>query len=57
MILHLTGVERKYATVYAWTRTGRISNQGTMVCLKSYKRLGQLYTTEAEVVEFLKEVN
>lgn len=56
LIYELTGVRRMQATVYSWARKGRINCHGQLVRLKTYKRLGQLYTTVDAVKSFLLEL-
>jgi len=53
LITRLTGVSRTRATVYLWARKGRPDAHGQIAKLKTYRRLGQLYTTEEAVKEFI----
>lgn len=57
MILDLTGVYRGRATVYNWSKKGRINQNGQRVTLKTYKRLGQLYTTKQNVIDFIRDLD
>lgn len=52
----LTGVTRTRCTVYNWASQGRINAHGQNVKLKTYKRLGQYYTTKEAVIKFLQEL-
>ncbi len=56
LILKLTGISRCRATIYNWVRNGRKGYTNDNVKLKSAKRLGTLYTTEAWVQEFIGRI-
>ena len=56
ILKELTGVTRTRATIYNWTKKGRIDTCGQMIKLRAYKRLGQIYTTNAAIMEFLKGI-
>ena len=56
LILELTGVLRCRATIYNYVRKGRKGYTGENVKLKSTKRLGILFTTEAWVEEFIEGI-
>ena len=56
ILRELTGVIRTRVTVYNWARAGRINAHGQKIKLKVYRRLGQLYTTEEAVINFLREL-
>ncbi len=54
LVKELTGVTRCRCTVYNWARKGRANQHGEVIKLKTYKRLGQHYTTKECVIEFLR---
>lgn len=56
ILVELTGVSRAQITVYVWATKGRISSQGTIVKLKTVKRMGRLYTTHDWVENFVRSV-
>jgi len=56
LILRLTGITRCRATIYNYIRKGRKGYTGENVKLKSARRLGMHFTTEAWVLEFIKEI-
>lgn len=56
MILNLTGIRKCRATIYNWVIKGRKGYTGENVKLKSSKRLGILFTTEAWVKEFIEGI-
>lgn len=56
LIAELTGVWRHRATVYRWAKVGCRSLDARVVKLKTEKRMGQLFTTREDVVEFISEV-
>ena len=56
LIVRLTGVRRCRATVYNYVRKGRKSYTGENVKLKSAKRMGTYFTTEAWVKEFIERI-
>ena len=56
LIAALTGVWRHRATVYRWAKVGCRSLDARVVKLKTEKRMGQLFTTEEAVKEFIREV-
>ena len=53
LLFQLTGVRRTKAAIYQWARLGRINEHGVKVKLKTYKRIGMLYTTEEAFREFI----
>lgn len=56
LLLELTGVTRKRATIYSWVSKGRVSYAGQIIKLKVSKRLGSYYTTRAWVLKFIEEI-
>ena len=56
LVAELTGVWRHRATVYRWAKVGCRSLDARMVKLKTEKRMGQLFTTREDVMEFISEV-
>ena len=56
LLVELTGVYRHRATVYKWAKIGCRSIDARIVKLKSEKRLGQLFTTRENIVNFINEV-
>ncbi len=56
LIAELTGVWRHRATVYRWAKVGCRSLDARMVKLKTEKKMGQLFTTRKDVVDFIFEV-
>ena len=56
LIADLTGVWRHRATVYRWAKVGCRSLDARMVKLKTEKKMGQLFTTRKDVVDFIFEV-
>ena len=56
ILRELTGVTRTRVTIYHWVKHGRISAHGEMIKLKTYRRLGQIYTTKDAVIKFLREL-
>lgn len=56
IIKELTGVIRTRVTVYNWASKGRIGQHGQKIKLITYRRVGQLYTTQDAVIKFLKEL-
>ncbi len=56
IIVKLTGVTRCRATIYNWVLKGRKGYTGENVKLKSAKRLGTFFTTEAWVQEFIERI-
>ncbi len=56
LIADLTGVWRHRATVYRWAKKGCRSLDARMVKLKTEKKMGQLFTTRENVMEFISEV-
>ena len=56
LVAELTGVLRHRATVYRWANVGCRSLDARVVKLKTEKRMGQLFTTRENVMEFIREV-
>ena len=56
LIADLTGVWRHRATIYRWAKVGCRSLDARVVKLKTEKRMGQLFTTKDDVMEFISEV-
>ena len=56
LIADLTGVWRHRATVYRWAKVGCRSLDARVVKLKTEKKMGQLFTTRQDVVDFIFEV-
>ncbi len=56
LVAELTGVQRHRATVYKWAKVGCRSLDARVVKLKVEKRMGQLFTTREDVMEFIREV-
>lgn len=56
LIVELTGVYRHRATVYRWAKVGCRSLDARVVKLKTERRMGQLFTTREDVMEFIREV-
>ncbi len=56
LVAELTGVWRHRATAYRWAKVGCRSFDARMVKLKTEKRMGQLFTTREDVMEFISEV-
>ena len=56
LLMNLIGVTRQKETINNWAYKGRADTHGQIVKLKKYTRLGRRYTTEADVVEFLKAI-
>ena len=56
LVAELTGVWRHRATVYRWAKVGCRSLDARMTKLKTEKRMGQLFTTREDVMEFISEV-
>ena len=56
LIAELTGVWRHRATVYRWAKVGCRSLDARVVKLKTEKKMGQLFTTRQDVVDFIFEV-
>lgn len=56
LILRLTGQVRCRATVYNWAVKGRKGYVGENIKLKTTRRLGVFFTTEAWVKEFIEEI-
>ena len=56
LVRELTGVWRHRATVYRWAKVGCRTIDARVVKLKTEKRMGQLFTTREDVMEFIQEV-
>ena len=56
LVAELTGVWRHRATVYRWAKVGCRSIDARVVKLKTEKRMGQLFTTRDDVMEFIKGI-
>lgn len=56
LVADLTGVWRHRATVYRWAKVGCRTLDARVVKLKVEKRMGQLFTTREDVMEFISEV-
>ena len=56
LILKLTGITRCRATIYNYIRNGRKGYTGENVKLKSARRMGVFFTTEAWVKEFIEKI-
>lgn len=56
LLLELTGVTRCRATVYKWSRYGRINYLSTNIKLKTTRRLGTYYTCRRWVLEFIEQI-
>ncbi len=56
LIVELTGVFRHRATVYRWAKVGCRTLDARVIKLKTEKKMGQLFTTREDVMEFINEV-
>lgn len=56
LLYEITGVTRTRATVYLWATKGRQSKYGTILKLRTVRRLNQLYTTRKWVENFIRDV-
>ena len=56
LVADLTGVWRHRATVYKWAKVGCRSLDARVVKLKVEKRMGQLFTTREDVMEFIRKI-
>ncbi len=56
LVVELTGVWRHRATVYRWAKVGCRSLDARVVKLKTEKKMGQLFTTREDVMEFIREM-
>ncbi len=56
LVAELTGVWRHRATVYRWAKVGCRSIDARVVKLKTEKKMGQLFTTRDDVMEFIKGI-
>ena len=56
LVADLTGVQRHRATVYRWAKVGCRSLDAKVVKLKTEKRMGQLFTTKEDIVNFISEI-
>ncbi len=54
LIVELSGVTRVRSTIYGWVLRGRGDSHGSVIKLKTTRRLGALYTTKAWVLEFIE---
>lgn len=55
-ITELTGVHRSRATIYLWVNHGCRTLDGRRVYLKTVTRMGQLFTDEDKIKEFIEGV-
>ena len=55
-VLELTGVTRTRETIYQWAKYGRNAQDGTMIKLRTVRRLGQLYTTQKWLEDFIRKL-
>ena len=53
LVKKITGQTRTRATAYNWIKDGKRSYSGEKVHLRAKKRMGQMYTTERWVRDFL----
>ena len=56
MLKNLTGVKRTRKTIYNWCKVGRKAHSGEMVILKHEVVMGECFTTEKDLREFLEEL-
>lgn len=56
LLYELTGVTRKQATIYLWSRKGIANAHGQIVKLKVFDRLNQHYTTKQALINFISEL-
>ena len=56
LLAELTGVSRQRLTIYNWIKKGCRTHDARIVKLKIKKRMGQIFTTQARLEEFIREV-
>ena len=56
IVYELTGVTRCRESIYIWARVGVRGYTNEPLKLKTTKRMGQLYTTEKWIEEFIRSM-
>lgn len=55
-VYELTGVTRKKSSLYKWAKEGRYNRVHKIVRLRTNKKLGTQFTTEAWLKKFIEEI-
>ena len=53
----LTGIRCSRATLYNWLHKGRLDKSGEHVYLNHVEKMGHLFTTQANIEEFIRRVS